>query len=233
MNPNATSFVFNPVATSWTPPVPPTPPAPPAPAAAVKSVVAEVESNDEVEEEMDEKDPLWMATLLIAGGDRKAAVKMLEDPDSLMQYPEIRAIMEAQGEGEGEGEGDDWESAANVVPDKEETVVDVKNLEATVPLTAENVAAPSAVVEYANTDASSAGVVDGEDEEEQAEEDPREHLNLVFIGHVDAGKSTLSGSILYLMGMVDKRTIERFEREAKDRNRESWFLAFIMDTSEE
>lgn len=31
---------------------------------------------------------------------------------------------------------------------------------------------------------------------------------------------------------VDKRTIERFEREAKQLNRESWFLAFIMDTNE-
>jgi peptide chain release factor subunit 3 len=77
-------------------------------------------------------------------------------------------------------------------------------------------------------------------EEESAESnvvltegDPREHMNLVFIGHVDAGKSTLSGSILYIMGKVDKRTIERFEREAKERNRESWFLAFILDTSEE
>ena len=47
------------------------------------------------------------------------------------------------------------------------------------------------------------------------------------------GKSTLSGNILYLMDMVDKRTIERYEKEAKDRNRESWFLAFIMDTGEE
>ena len=56
---------------------------------------------------------------------------------------------------------------------------------------------------------------------------------MVFIGHVDAGKSTLSGSILYLKGMVDKRTIEKFEREAKERNRDSWFLAFILDTSEE
>lgn len=36
-----------------------------------------------------------------------------------------------------------------------------------------------------------------------------------------------------MMGKVDHRTIERFEREAKQRNRESWFLAFIMDTSEE
>ena len=65
------------------------------------------------------------------------------------------------------------------------------------------------------------------------EGDPREHLNLVFIGHVDAGKSTLSGSILYITENVDKRTIERYEKEAKERNRESWFLAFIMDTNEE
>jgi peptide chain release factor subunit 3 len=65
------------------------------------------------------------------------------------------------------------------------------------------------------------------------EGDPREHLNLVFIGHVDAGKSTLSGNILYLTDNVDKRTIEKYEMEAKERNRESWFLAFIMDTNEE
>jgi peptide chain release factor subunit 3 len=80
------------------------------------------------------------------------------------------------------------------------------------------------------------------DDEEEGEEidpaslkegDPREHLNLVFIGHVDAGKSTLSGNILYLTDNVDKRTIERYEREAKALNRESWFLAFIMDTNEE
>ena len=54
-----------------------------------------------------------------------------------------------------------------------------------------------------------------------------------MVRHVDAGKSTLSGNILYLMGAVDKRTIEKYEKEAKERNRESWFLAFIMDTNEE
>ena len=63
--------------------------------------------------------------------------------------------------------------------------------------------------------------------------DSREHLNVVFIGHVDAGKSTLSGSILFEMGTVDKRTIEKYEQEAKANNRESWFLAYIMDTNEE
>lgn len=70
-------------------------------------------------------------------------------------------------------------------------------------------------------------------EEIIAREDPRENMNVVFIGHVDAGKSTICGSIMYITGMVDKRTIEKYEREAKVRNRESWFLAYIMDTNEE
>jgi len=34
--------------------------------------------------------------------------------------------------------------------------------------------------------------------------DTREHLNIVFIGHVDAGKSTISGQILLLTGQVDE-----------------------------
>lgn len=90
----------------------------------------------------------------------------------------------------------------------------------------------------AQPDATEDDAADDEDddeyeEEEVGDEDPRQHLNIVLIGHVDAGKSTLSGNLLYLMDQVDKRTIERYEKEAKQRNRESWFLAFIMDTSEE
>jgi len=63
--------------------------------------------------------------------------------------------------------------------------------------------------------------------------DPREHLNVVFIGHVDAGKSTISGQIMVITGQVDKRTLEKYERDAKDNNRESWVFAYIMDTSED
>ncbi|EAN31866.1 Elongation factor Tu GTP binding domain protein [Theileria parva strain Muguga] len=63
--------------------------------------------------------------------------------------------------------------------------------------------------------------------------DSRPHLNIVFIGHIDAGKSTTCGNILYLSGYVDDRTIEKYGKEAKEKNRESWFLAFIMDTNEE
>ena len=66
-----------------------------------------------------------------------------------------------------------------------------------------------------------------------AERDAREHLNCVFIGHVDAGKSTFCGQILYQTDQVDARTIEKYEKEAKEKNRDSWFLAFIMDTNEE
>eukprot|EP00897_Mesotaenium_endlicherianum_P002532 jgi/Mesen1/2306/ME000155S01403 len=75
---------------------------------------------------------------------------------------------------------------------------------------------------------------DEEEEEEKVERrstmssevDDRDHLNLVFIGHVDAGKSTIGGQILFLSNMVDERTIQKYEREAKDKNREScWDLA--------
>jgi len=69
--------------------------------------------------------------------------------------------------------------------------------------------------------------------EELLAKDPRDHLNVVFIGHIDAGKSTLAGQILFLTGGVDKRTIEKYEKEAKEKNREGWYMAYIMDTNEE
>ncbi|KAI9488110.1 P-loop containing nucleoside triphosphate hydrolase protein, partial [Zychaea mexicana] len=61
----------------------------------------------------------------------------------------------------------------------------------------------------------------------------KEHLNIVFMGHVDAGKSTMGGNILYLTGMVDKRTMDKYEKEAKDAGRESWYLSWVMDTGNE
>jgi len=66
-----------------------------------------------------------------------------------------------------------------------------------------------------------------------AVEDKREHVNLVFIGHVDAGKSTISGQILRITGQVDERTLQKYEQDAKDKGRESWVYAYIMDTNEE
>ncbi|KAJ7276372.1 P-loop containing nucleoside triphosphate hydrolase protein [Mycena haematopus] len=61
--------------------------------------------------------------------------------------------------------------------------------------------------------------------------DVKEHLNIVFIGHVDAGKSTMGGNLLFLTGMVDKRTMEKYEREAKEAGRESWYLSWALDST--
>ncbi|KAH7290140.1 hypothetical protein KP509_30G033600 [Ceratopteris richardii] len=68
---------------------------------------------------------------------------------------------------------------------------------------------------------------------EEDEEDTLSHLNVVFIGHVDAGKSTIGGQVLFLTGQVDERSIQKYEREAKEKNRDSWYMAYIMDTNEE
>jgi peptide chain release factor subunit 3 len=153
---------------------------------------------------------------------------LIDDPDELMKYPEIRAIME-----KGDAEAEEWEKdkaevskVAEVVEETPVAVSAVKKAGGSVnELTSALAAVELEDAAPAEEEAGEAGVME--------DVDPREHLNIVFIGHVDAGKSTLSGSILYIMGMVDKRTIEKYEREAKERNRESWFLAFIMDTSEE
>ncbi|XP_022850074.1 eukaryotic peptide chain release factor GTP-binding subunit ERF3A-like isoform X2 [Olea europaea var. sylvestris] len=72
-----------------------------------------------------------------------------------------------------------------------------------------------------------------EEFEDEVEGNQKRHLNVVFIGHVDAGKSTTGGQILFLSGQVDDRTIQKYEKEAKDKSRESWYMAYIMDTNEE
>jgi len=216
MNPKANEWKPSAAAASWTPgqgfqvgggdaPAPA-----PAPA-----------RQDTAESDIDENDPLWKAVLKIAEGDRDKAMKMIQDPDSLMQYPEVEAILAAGDAMETEEAGDD---VKDVTKEVEKMKVD------------EPAPAPAPKKQESSNDD-----YDYDDEEEQeeidpaslTEGDPREHLNLVFIGHVDAGKSTLSGNILYLTDNVDKRTIEKYEKEAKERNRESWFLAFIMDTNEE
>lgn len=71
------------------------------------------------------------------------------------------------------------------------------------------------------------------DEEILEEVYGKEHVNLIFIGHVDAGKSTLGGSILYATGMVDERTMDKYKREAKEAGRETWYLSWALDLTKE
>lgn len=202
-------------ASTWTPggvqaPAPaasaPEPVSLPPPAAAAAPAPPPAPAHQE--SSIDETDPLWIAVLKVTGGDRAKAERMLADPDQLAHYPEIEQAILAAG-----NIADDYEEeqlAAEM--DTKMNIDDDDNVPDAEPMEVEAEAAPVVPVK---------------------EGDPREHLTLVFIGHVDAGKSTLSGNILYLTENVDKRTIERYEKEAKERGRESWFLAFIMDTNEE
>ncbi|KAK8190064.1 elongation factor EF-1 alpha subunit [Phyllosticta capitalensis] len=58
--------------------------------------------------------------------------------------------------------------------------------------------------------------------------------NFVVIGHVDHGKSTLMGRLLYDLKVVDERSIEKLRKEAQNMGKSSFALAWVMDaTSEE
>jgi len=41
----------------------------------------------------------------------------------------------------------------------------------------------------------------------------------------------MGGNLLYITGMVDKRTMEKYEREAKDAGRETWYLSWALDST--
>ncbi|KAM0023036.1 putative protein-synthesizing GTPase [Helianthus debilis subsp. tardiflorus] len=55
------------------------------------------------------------------------------------------------------------------------------------------------------------------------------HINIVVIGHVDSGKSTTTGHLIYKLGGIDKRVIERFEKEAAEMNKRSFKYAWVLD----
>lgn len=55
------------------------------------------------------------------------------------------------------------------------------------------------------------------------------HINIVVIGHVDSGKSTTTGHLIYQCGGIDKRTIEKFEKEAQEMGKGSFKYAWVLD----
>jgi len=55
------------------------------------------------------------------------------------------------------------------------------------------------------------------------------HLNIVVIGHVDSGKSTTTGHMIYKCGGIDKRVIEKYEKEAQESGKGSFKYAWVMD----
>eukprot|EP00835_Amoeboradix_gromovi_P004164 NODE_309_length_11266_cov_0.459479.p1 type:complete len:460 gc:universal NODE_309_length_11266_cov_0.459479:11192-9813(-) len=57
----------------------------------------------------------------------------------------------------------------------------------------------------------------------------KDHINVVVIGHVDAGKSTTTGHLIYKCGGIDKRTIEKYEKEASEQGKGSFKYAWVLD----
>merc|ERR1712088_354472 len=55
------------------------------------------------------------------------------------------------------------------------------------------------------------------------------HINIVVIGHVDSGKSTTTGHLIYKCGGIDKRTIAEFEKEAQEMGKGSFKYAWVLD----
>ena len=60
----------------------------------------------------------------------------------------------------------------------------------------------------------------------------KKSMLILFVGYFDAGKSKINGNLLYSLGQIDKRIIEKYKREAKVKNHESWFMTYIMDINE-
>ncbi|KAM0682349.1 translation elongation factor EF-1 alpha [Mitosporidium daphniae] len=55
------------------------------------------------------------------------------------------------------------------------------------------------------------------------------HINVVVIGHVDSGKSTTTGHLIFKCGGIDKRAIEKFEKEANEMGKGSFKYAWVLD----
>jgi elongation factor 1-alpha len=59
------------------------------------------------------------------------------------------------------------------------------------------------------------------------------HMNMVVIGHVDHGKSTLVGQILLQTGQFPQHMLDKYKEEAKAKGKESFALAWIFDNLKE
>jgi len=156
-------------------------------------------------------------------------------PTPVAAAPPVESVAEPEPEsGKPTEEVADWEKVAEAAPAEEPKA-------AAAPVATETTTTPSADNDEADDEeetgesrkAKLKRLAAEAEAELEAKDDPREHINLVTIGHVDAGKSTLSGQILLSTGMIDQRTVEKLVAEAKDQNRSSWFLAYMLDQNAE
>jgi len=61
----------------------------------------------------------------------------------------------------------------------------------------------------------------------------KKHLGLVVVGHVDAGKSTTTGHLMFELGGINERDLEKLKKEAEAQGKASFAFAFFMDKSKD
>jgi elongation factor 1-alpha len=61
----------------------------------------------------------------------------------------------------------------------------------------------------------------------------KKHLGIVVVGHVDAGKSTTTGHLMFKLGGLDERTMTKLQAEADAVGKGSFAFAFFMDKSKD
>jgi elongation factor 1-alpha len=64
-------------------------------------------------------------------------------------------------------------------------------------------------------------------------ESKKKHVSVVICGHVDAGKSTTTGRLIFELGGIAEREMEKLKAEAKTLGKDSFAFAFYMDKSKE
>ncbi|OQR95724.1 translation elongation factor 1-alpha [Thraustotheca clavata] len=66
-----------------------------------------------------------------------------------------------------------------------------------------------------------------------ADTDAKQKISMVVIGHVDAGKSTITGHLLFSLGYVSKQVMHKYEKQSREAGKSSFAFAWVMDADEE
>ncbi|MCK4615006.1 MAG: 50S ribosome-binding GTPase, partial [Thermoplasmata archaeon] len=61
----------------------------------------------------------------------------------------------------------------------------------------------------------------------------KERINLIFIGHVDHGKSTCIGQLMFLAGAIPEQQMKKLKEEAEKQGKAGFEFAFVMDKIKE
>lgn len=69
--------------------------------------------------------------------------------------------------------------------------------------------------------------------EKEANANGKAKISMVVIGHVDAGKSTITGHLLYNLGYVSQKLMHKYEKESREAGKSSFAYAWVMDADDE